>query len=204
MGSTYTARRWYLPEGYTGHNTWVLIMNPNPQPAKATITFMTDEGKNISRSYTLRPTSRATINVNEILPGNTAFGTQVVADQPVVVERASYWNGGASGHSSLAATSPATTWYLAEGSTAPPFREFVLVMNPNDSPARLEATFMLEGGGTVAGSYNVGAKSRFTLDVNSVVPDRALSVRLSSNVPVVVERVMYFGSGGHSSIGIGQ
>lgn len=204
MGSPGSASAWYLPEGYTGQSTMVLVMNPNPQEATATVTFMTDSGSNVSRTYALRPTSRTTINVNDILPANTAFGAQVTSDQPVVVERASYWDNGRSGHSSLGASSAATTWYMAEGSTASPFTEFVLVMNPNDSPANLSVTFMLEGGGTVNGSYTVGAKSRFTLNVNSVVPNRALSVRVSSSVPVVAERVMYNGSGGHSSLGIGQ
>ncbi len=204
MGSPGAASAWYLPEGYTGQSTMVLVMNPNPQEAKATVTFMTDSGGNVSRTYALRPTSRTTINVNDILPAGTAFGTQVTSDQPVVVERASYWDNGRNGHSSLGASSTATTWYMPEGSTASPFTEFVLVMNPNDAPANLSVKFMLEGGGTVNGSYTVGAKSRFTLNVNSVVPNRALSVRVNSNIPVVAERVMYNGAGGHSSLGIGQ
>lgn len=204
MGSTYTAKTWYLPEGFTGQNTWVLLMNPGTTAAKATVTFMTDDGRNISRAYSLRPTSRTTINVNDILPGNTAFGTQIVADQPVLAERASYWDNGTSGDSSMAAANPATIWYLAEGSTASPFQEFVLVMNPNSATANLDVTYMLEGGGTVSGSYAVGAKSRFTVFVNQEVPNRALSVRVRSDVPVVVERVMYSGTGGHSSMGIGE
>lgn len=206
MGSPYAAQTWYLPEGFTGHDTFILVMNPNPQPARATITFMTEDGKNISRSYDLRPSSRATINANSIVSANTAFSTQVTADRPVVAERSSYWNtsAGRSGHNSLAASSPATTWYLAEGSTAPPFQEFVLALNPSDSPARVEATYMLEGGGTVNGSYTIKPKSRFTLSANSVVPNRAVSIRLNSDVPIVAERVMYNGTGGHSSLGIGQ
>jgi len=204
IASAYSARTWYLPEGFTGHNTSVAIMNPNPQTAKVTVTFMTDNGQNVNRSYTLKPTSRTTINAHDFLPRDTAFGTRVTSDQPVVVERSSYWDNGRSGHSSLAASSPAVTWYLAEGSTAPPFTEFVSVMNTNDSPANLSFSFMLEGGGTVNGTYSVGARSRFTLNVNGAVPNKALSVRVNSDVPVVVERMMYSGTGGHSSIGIGQ
>lgn len=204
MGSTYTSRSWYLPEGFTGHSTWVLLMNPNPQAARATVTFMLDDGRNVSRTYNMRPTSRTTVNVNEILPGNTAFGTLVTADQPVTAERASYWDSSRSGHSSVAASSPSNTWYIAEGSTASPFSEYVSLMNPNDSPANLSFTFMLEGGGTVSRSYTAGSKSRFTLNVSSVVPDRALSIRIGSDVPVVAERVMYWGTGGHSSLAVGE
>jgi spore germination protein YaaH len=201
--SPYPARVWYLPEGYAGYSTWILLMNPNPVAATATITFFTEKGQAIRRTYSLRPTSRGTIYVNDILP-NKAFSTKVEADQPIVVERSTYWNGGRSGHNSLGSSSPATSWYLAEGSTARPFHEFLLVMNPNPSPAQVKVTFMLEGGGTVQRDYSVAATSRFTLDVNRIVPDKALSTLLESNIPVVVERAMYFGQGGHSSLGMGQ
>ncbi|MDP2728146.1 MAG: glycosyl hydrolase family 18 protein, partial [Dehalococcoidia bacterium] len=88
-------RTWYLAEGYTGPgtDTWVLIMNPNPQETKATVTFMKEDGGLVERTYTLAPTSRRSIYANEVVP-NASFSTRVVADQPVVVERAMYFGQG--------------------------------------------------------------------------------------------------------------
>lgn len=202
VGMPYAARRWYLAEGFTGGmDTWILLMNPGSVPAQATVTFMKESGETVSRTYSLKPTSRLTIYANGIVPG-VSFATRVEADQPIVVERAMYFEGGASGHSSMGVSAPATTWFLAEGSTAPPFTEFALMMNPNPRPATVTVYFMKDDGWVVTKQYEIGAFSRFTLLVNTVVPNAALSLRVEASQPIVVERAMYFGRGGHNSTGV--
>jgi hypothetical protein len=39
-------------------------------------------------------------------------------------------------------------------------------------------------------------------DPAEVGPNQAFSIRLLSSVPVIVERAMYFPSGGHNTVGI--
>ncbi|MBI2304974.1 MAG: hypothetical protein HYU86_09565 [Chloroflexi bacterium] len=204
-GVTYTSRRWYFAEGATdgGFATWFLIMNPNSGPASATLTFMMEDGQKVSRSFTLSATSRLTVYANSIV-GSRKFAALVEADRSVVVERAMYWAGGVSGHSTVGATAPATTWYLPEGSTAYPFQEWVLLMNPNASPAQVSATFMTETGAIVQRQYTLRPTSRLTISVDDIVPGTALSVRIDSDLPVVAERSMYFGTGGHNSMGLGR
>jgi hypothetical protein len=44
---------------------------------------------------------------------------------------------------------PATDWFLAEGATGSFFTTFVLLSNPNATPAHVTMTYLREGGGTV-------------------------------------------------------
>ena len=203
VGVPYTSKKWYLAEGYTGHGSWLLLMNPNPVMASVTLTFMKENGDPVQRTYTLKPTSRLNVYVNAIV-SNAAFSTKVEADQPIVVERAMYWQGSRSGHSSMGVSAPALTWYLPEGCTAHPFENWVLVMNPNAVPANVTATFMLEGGSNIVRRYNVAPTSRLTIHVDEIVSNCAVSVRLDSDQPIVAERSMYCGSVGHNSVGVSQ
>jgi len=80
--------------------------------------------------------------------------TRVTSDRPVVAERAMYGNNRTWGHDSIGVGEPRAIWYLAEGSTAGGFETWVLVQNPNDTPANVTLTFMTPGG-TVAGPSEV-------------------------------------------------
>jgi hypothetical protein len=49
------------------------------------------------------------------------------------------------------------------------------------------------------------ANARYTIvaqDPAEVGPDQAFSTRLVGSLPIIVERAMYFGSGGHATIGV--
>ena len=87
-----------------------------------------------------------------------AFGARVVFDQPGAAERAMYfgaspfWSGG---HASAGATAPSTHWLLAEGATGSYFTTFVLVANPNDTPADLTFTYL--PGDRIAGDHDEDA-----------------------------------------------
>ncbi len=77
--------------------------------------------------------------------------------------------------------------------------------NPNTSAATLTVTYMLQGGGEIVTQRVVGANSRDTIatrDPLEVGPDRAFSTRVLADKPVVVERAMYFGNGGHAAFGL--
>ncbi|MBI4301275.1 MAG: hypothetical protein HY664_01555 [Chloroflexi bacterium] len=204
VGSTYTSKQWQLAEGYTGFDSWLLFMNPNPVPAQVTMTLNPEGGQPVVRTFNLKPSSRFNIYTNSFLPPNTPFATTVTSDQPIVLERSMYWGSSLNGHSSLAATAPSTTWFLAEGATAYPFEEWVFISNPGSVPTNANLTFMKEDGTTLSRNYNVAARSRITVHVDDIVPDSALSIRVDSDQPIVVERTMYFGIGGTNSLGMAQ
>ncbi|MBU2686274.1 MAG: DUF4965 domain-containing protein [Actinobacteria bacterium] len=188
---------WYLAEGFTGHNEtggefeeYVLIQNPDPQPAAVHATFMLDGSGTVTRDYTVPASSRFTITVDDILP-DAEVSTYLLSDRPVAAERAMYFNGRRAGHDSIGVSRPSDTWYLAEGYTAEDFDEYVLVQNPGDADAHLTATFMTAGTGNEVRDYTVGPHSRFTIHVDDIVPADSVSTQIESDRPVVVERAQY-------------
>ena len=100
--ATQSATVWHLPEGSTQSpfNTFVLIMNPGDTPANVVVNFLREAAPAFIQTYVVAPNSRATVWVNKLIAG-VAFSTIVSADQPVVVERAMYFNNNSGGTVSL-------------------------------------------------------------------------------------------------------
>ncbi len=132
----------------------------------------------------------------------------VTAPQPIVVERAMYLNRPgqpfAAGHGSAGVTTPATSWFLAEGATGPFFELFVLIANPTLQAAAVRVDYLLPGGGTLSKQYTVRPESRFTIWVDDEqlpagsgqrpLASTAVAMRVTSTnaVPIVVERSMWW------------
>src|SRR5205814_3058642 len=115
-GARQTSKTWYLAEGSTvsPFDTWVLILNPNPVPTLAQMRFMREDGSVVERTELIAAMGRKSVFVNALF-STSGFATQVAADQPIVVERAMYFDGGQGGHDTLATDVPGKTWYLAAG-----------------------------------------------------------------------------------------
>jgi hypothetical protein len=198
-------RSWYLAEGEVGNgfDTWILALNPGAAPANLRVTYMREDGTTHVGYHAIAPGSRLSLLVNSLLaPGR--FGTVVESDQPIVVERSTYFAEGRGSHNVVASPMLAQEWYVPEGSTNPPFTEVTAVLNPSDRESRLTVTFMRIDGNTQAREFLLGPTSRLTLNINDLLPGAEASVKLSSELPVVVERSMYFanGLGGTSSLGV--
>jgi hypothetical protein len=211
IGVTGGNASWYLAEGCTGvsenggFETWVLVQNPLSETAGVRLTYMTAEGAVAGPSMTLAPMSRQSVNIADVLPGCWNVSTQVDSDRPVIAERAMYWSAPGCARQaatdSIGASSPATTWSLAEGSTGAgkqgSFETWVLVQNPGSYAATVRLTYMT-GGGPVSGpTLSVPANSRTTVDVSQTVPGAwDVSTQVTANAPVIVERAMYWNAPG--------
>jgi hypothetical protein len=129
----------------------------------------------------------------------------VVCERPIYFNYAGSWNGG---HCVVGLPQPQRSFYFAEGYTGRgSFVEYLTVMNPNSSEAHLSVTYMFRNGTTQTQDLTVGATTRATVNVNSVVgDDQEVSVRITSDQPVVCERPIYFNyagswNGGHCVVG---
>jgi len=204
VGVNFASDQWYLAEGYTGgdFDEWVLIQNPGDTEAALDVQFQTQDLGVVERSYTLAPRSRFTIHVDDILP-DAQVSTYLSSDQPVVVERAQYLNFMRSGSCSIGARAPSYTWFFAEGYTSEGFEEWLLVQNPQSSPSLVDLVFMQPDGTNTAMQFTVPARSRYTVPVHQVLPGVQVSARVSSDLPVVAERAMYWKdrSDGHATLG---
>ena len=213
-----TGTTWYLAEGAANgfFTTFVLLANPGSTPATATVTFLLEPSGTVTRSYSVPANSRVTIYTNEVQDAGggrplngRSFSTQVTSTAPIAVERSMYftnarvWNGG---HEAAAVPAPRTSWYVAEGATGGFFSTFLLLANPNGSPATATIRYLLPGGLVVTRTQNLAAQSRTTISVNGVVPNTDVSMEVSATLPIIVERAMYWPgsnwSEAHASAGI--
>jgi hypothetical protein len=173
------------------------------------------------KTVTVPPFTRVTVDAAEDdanLLGH-GFGIVVEATQPIVAERSMYfgttatrlWSGG---HASAGVVEPTTRWFLPEGATGGFFEMFILLTNPQQIDAHVTLDYQLEDGSVVSVPKVVPAQRRLTVNVDAEADERlrnaSLSTRVTSDVPIVVERSMYWGSQpdanpwseGHNSFGI--
>jgi len=213
------ATTWYLAEGSTSGNfdLYYLLQNPNASAAQITITFLRPSGGPVTKSYTVNPRSRRTINIDnetgftgrpgtERTLGSTDVSATITSTNgvPILVERAMYMtvNGRvfAAGHDSAGVTAPQASWFLAEGATGTFFDLFILLANPTATPTTVEITYLVSGGAPIVRQYGLPAQSRRTVYVDSEpglanVACSAIVRSLNAAVPIVVERAMWWPDG---------
>ena len=219
LGQSALSSTWHFAEGYTGRHpvigrfhTWFQIANPDPsETAHVAATYYTDAGATIARSYDVVPRSRLTIYGNGVEGlQDSAFATLLTSDLPIVAERALYWGRDdtwVEGHVSPGATTEATSWGFAEGTSENGFETYLLVRNATSSDMVVHATFLLEDGTGTTRDFQVAAHSRFNIvPGNDIAGLRGMryAAFLESAVPFVAERAVYWGpdyTGGHASVG---
>ena len=214
LGSTQLSDMWFFAEGYTagGFDTWVLVGNPQDQPAKVTFKlYVPGGGAGQTVEAEVAPHSRYTLHVDDHLP-ESEVAVRVESDRAVVAERAMYFDyGGKQGGScSLGAPAAEGSWYLAEGYTGGEFDEYVLVGNVGDEPVRVKFSFLTRDGLAKETFGDMAPGSRFTLHVDEHFPGEEVSliVEETGGKGIVVERAMYFDysgcRGGHDALGVPQ
>jgi subtilisin family serine protease len=195
-GARQTSRTWYLAEGSTvpPFDTWVLMMNPNPVPTLVQMRFMREDGSVIDHAELIPPMGRKSVYVNQLFT-TSGFATQVTSDQPIVVERAMYFDNDQGGHDTLATPMPGRVWYLAAGASRAGFDTWLLVENPGSAPASVKASFITDAGMVISQPLFVLPHARTSLFTNPLVPDATYGMRIDSDQPIVAERAVYFDSG---------
>jgi subtilisin-like proprotein convertase family protein len=102
VGVTDPSLRWAVADGRLGgtraYQTYILLANPNTVPAEVQVRFLKSGQAPVTQSYQLAPTSRMNIgpDITQPLLGEGVFSAdiQVLNYQPIVVEKALYWNSG--------------------------------------------------------------------------------------------------------------
>jgi subtilisin family serine protease len=195
-GARQTSKTWFLAEGSTVQpfETWVLLLNPNTVPTLAQMRFMREDGSIVDHTELVPAMGRRSVYVNALFT-TAGFATQVTADQPIVVERAMYFDNGQGGHDTRATSAPGKTWYFAAGASRGGFDTWLLVENPGTVPATVKVSFMTDAGAVVTQPLFVLPHSRTSLYTDPLVPNAAYGIRVDSDQPIVAERAVYFDSG---------
>jgi len=207
----------YFAEGYTGANfqEYATLSNPNAVTADAWITCIFADGTSYSKYYSLVPTSRLTVDINQLAGAGKDVSMRVVstsagivAERPMYFNYAGKWTGGSD---AVGAVGTSRAWYFAEGNTLPEFDQYVTVLNPGGTPANLTFHYMVEGEGerVVSGRVNPTTRATFKT-VDQIGANKNVSLYLESDQGMVAERPMYFDyrglagndwTGGHDVVG---
>jgi hypothetical protein len=208
VGVAAPATSWYHAEGATGSffDTYILVINPNPDTATVTYKYFLPSGVVITRSVDVPANRRHTVNVEFEHPllADTAVSTQVTSSLPIVSERAMYWAGPASSwyeaHNSFGLTTLGTKWGIAEGRVGGPrgYETYILLANTNDELITVTVTYMLTTGQTFVDTFEVGPTSRHNVYTNErpFLKDQHFSAVIEASAPIAVERAMYWNAGG--------
>jgi len=213
MALSSEATNWYFAEGCTreGFDTYYCISNPNDTPADVQFNFMLETGEIIRNNEEVEAHSRSTFALNSYVPVGQDVAARITTDEGVIVERVvsfdyhDKWQGVST---VVGANQLQTTFLFAEGTTRDGFEEWLVLQNPNNDIATVNVAYMLGDVTTINGSYQVGAHSRKTVDVNGEVgSNKDVSMRVNSSLPIMAERPMYFDyqgriQGGTTVIGV--
>lgn len=202
IGVTGPSNDFYLAEGTTawGFTTYVLVQNPNTEPAEVSVTYMTPSGEVKQPPFVMPANSRKTIRVNDAVP-STDVSTKVHGSVPIVAERSMYWESaaGEACHDSIGVAAPQPTWYLADGRSGRGFERtfetWTLVQNPSDADVEIRVTYVTyDGLENQAFTDTIPARSRRTYNMAELIKDdrAGIIVQSLSGGRIIVERSMYW------------
>jgi hypothetical protein len=226
MGTDSPLKQWYFAEGCTrpGFHTWLTLQNPGETDAQVTMDYFCGDGAHVTKAATVGAKSRYTVAVHGDAQGIGVHDSEhgdvsikVTSSEPIVAERPIYfnysgiWDGG---HNVMGAEAPSAEWYFAEGCTRSGFHTWLCLQNPGDTPAKVQLDYLCGDGANVHKELTISARSRATVAVHGDalgigVHDNAhgdVSIKVTSDVPIMAERPVYFlygGSiaGGHNTEG---
>ena len=219
-GVTQPAPRWILAEGATTtvFDTFILVANPNASSTTVRVQYLKSTGQIVEFTNTIPAGSRRTFWPAVDYPtelGDAEFSTVVEsteAGEPIVAERAMYFNAPApgasftrSGHDALGVPEASRTWYFAEGATGGDarvaFETFLLLANTNSTQVTATVTYQLDTGEALARDYVLQPNQRFTVWVdqegrtwNQKLRAAAFGMSVNATAPIVAERAMYWGA----------
>jgi len=189
---------WYLAAGSTngGTETISVLNADSTRPAHVQMQFLGVTGSaRHMETVTVPAHTNSVVNINNIVP-NQGVSVVALSDIPVLVERTQTFGTNGDGLTTRAgATTPATEWLFAAGTTANGVQTLYTVLNPGDVAATVTASFYASNGGAVGSrTISVGPRSRATINLGDVVQGDRIAAVITSNQGVVVERAEYTGS----------
>jgi subtilisin-like proprotein convertase family protein len=208
--------KYTLSEGATGFFvTDIAVANPGPVAEQVTYTHLSENGTTTVLTSDVGAQAPLRHQLNGKVPDGGA-STVVSSDlgQPLAVERTMFWSPSDyyGGHGGSAVEGPATRWLFAEGAHGF-FRTYLLLVNDHPTQnATATITFLREGAGPVIATRTVPAHSRVTVESGEIPELQAggsFGMEVTSDLPIVAERAMYFTppggrlfEGGHESAGV--
>lgn len=198
MGATQLSENWYFSEGCTRDlfESYILVGNPGDEDTIVDIDYYMANAS-IRHSYLLGPRARLTVPISSQGGLNdTDMGFTVSANHPVVAERALYYglDSHRGGSATMGSAVMSQNWYFAEGYTDGAFDTYILLSNPGWTDTVANVGFHRDDGATFTYAYGVPAQRRIAVHVDELpgLDSAAFSTVVSSDLPIMAEREMYF------------
>jgi len=207
----------YFAEGYTGRltsngratfNETLSILNANPFTATVQIQYLIEGGSPVVVTRSIAPTSTLRESVNTDVGSDKNVAAVVSSASRVTAERIIRRTGAAGvldANSSLGNPSLGKTFYFAEGYTGASFQEYLTLANPGNTTANVTVNFAPQGAtGSVTQTLTlqIPPQGRVTRNIRRDtlgIPNKSLGLVVTSDQPVMAERVLYFGDGDGSA-----
>ena len=209
-----TSSIWYFAEGSVGGGFQEFLTLENPSVSQSSvvgITYLFQAQSAMTITHIVLPSSRLTINVNvdvHIRPtdghASLAAIVKVVNGPGVVAERPMYFNfnGIQSGTDVIGTTTPQTTYYFADVDTRQVGRNystFISILNPSTTQTATTKLIFYDGSCGNTGQSACPTQTVVTPPLHRgtgsplfLLLYQTQAVSVSSNIPVVVERPLYF------------
>jgi len=207
----------YFAEGYTGllatnhkatFDETLSILNANPFTATVQIQYLIEGGSPVVVTRSIAPTSTLRESVNTDVGNDKNVAAVVSSASRVTAERIIRRTGAAGvldANSSLGNPSLGKTFYFAEGYTGASFQEYLTLANPGNTTANVTVNFAPQGAtGSVTQTLTlqIPPQGRVTRNIRRDtlgIPNKSLGLVVTSDQPIMAERVLYFGDGDGSA-----
>jgi len=207
----------YFAEGYTGRLTsngratfdeTLSILNANPFTATVQIQYLIEGGAPVVVTHQVAPTSTLRESVNTDVGSDKNVAAVVSSASRVTAERIIRRTSAAGvldANSSLGNPNLGKTFYFAEGYTGASFQEYLTVANPGNTTANVTVAFAPQGAtGSVTQTLTlqIPPQGRVTRNIRRDtlgIPNKSLGLVVTSDQPIMAERVLYFGDGDGSA-----
>lgn len=210
LGATFPSLEWYFPDGAVGTaiEEEITLLNPYRREAIVSIALATTKKRlQPPKLVEVRvpPRSVKAVSLPESLGGGDQSLGQVGAvvrstnDVGVVAERTVWYAAGRSGVSSMIGSREAATAWLSLPAAVAPTDDSVVVLNPGTARATVKIVFLRQNGAplepesTSALAIPPGARRRF--DLSALTGNQPAAVTVTSDEPIVVERLAESGNG---------
>lgn len=217
LGATGPALEWFMPEGAiaTGTEEELSLINPNSREAILTVSLATatrpiQPPKLVE--VRVAPESLRTIALSGVtVPGrpNQEVGSAAVIVTStngvgVVAERTVWYAGARTGVTSeIGATAAATEWIVGPAATGAP-DDSVVILNPNAERATVSVVLLAQDGGVIRPrslqGLRIKAMTRRRVVLEDLTGGQTMAVVVTSDVPVVAERVAVAANGDVSGV----
>jgi hypothetical protein len=208
MGAMQLGQDFYFAdvESQRNYSSFITILNPSGGKSAHVSVDYFSAGAKIGSNTVLVPAGQRGTTTPMSIGINSKCAVHVHSDQPVIVERPTYFstarsniNGPVTGAMSLVgAQAPGTDWLFAEGYTGTNFHEDLVLAN-FDAKLPATATVKLEYSNGIVNSVTktVLPQSQLFFDVNlasASFPQSSaeLSAEVTSDNPIVAQRIEYF------------